>query len=716
MAEINLTEEDMLSLQRCLNEGLEPPQELAQKLFPSMYASFDFKTLKDSKIPTIEYQGKRTEAAILSEASIFGGGSPLQLERSFDGGRINKSATQLELFKESTLADDTNWRNLIVQGDNLQFLKTCYLNKDPVIKDKVKGKVKLVYIDPPFATKSDFGSKTVEDSYADKVDRAEFIEHLRERLIFLKELLSEDGSIYVHLDQRMSHFVKVVLDEIFGGKNFANEIIWQRTSDRSDSHSYNHIHDTIFLYTRSDDFIFNIQHTPYDQSYIDNFYRYTDKGGRQFRVSDLMAAGTRKGSSGLPWRGIDPNVRGNHWKYKIETLDELDKEGRIYWPNKKNGVPGYKRYLDEMPGVQLQSIWTDISSIAAQAIENIQYPTQKPETLLERIIVSSSNPNDLVMDVFAGSGTTAAVAEKLGRRWIMCDFGKHAIYTMQKRMCLIAESQKFVNRGKRKEKYGKSPRPFCVISVGAFDFLKIMKLRENREAYVAFVLGIFGITDRDDSLDKKYKVSSVCALKDGNPVEVYPIWDDEFLKNIRVDEDYLKGILAQSGGKLKGNYYIVAPETCVRIGETELKNAKGDKVVFKMLTFPYKVLEEIARNFSIEEQPSSPDNINKLISSVGFYFNEEVNIAVKKTAKGFKIKDFKTSILNSDEKRYEGLDGLAMILIDTEYDDEKGFTVDTVIYQKGIKGEEVHVDGISADSAIIAIDKHGNESKVTMIP
>jgi DNA modification methylase len=258
----------------------------------------------------------------------------------------------------------------------------------------------------------------------------------------MRELLSENGCLYVHLDQRMSHYLKVVIDEIFGGNSYLNEIIWQRTSARSDSHSYNHIHDTVFLYCKSDDFIFNVQHTPYNQSYIDNFYRYVDENtGRRFRVSDLMAAGTRKGSSGLPWRGIDPNTRNNHWKYTIDKLDSLDKEGRVYWPKKKGGVPGYKRYLDEMPGVQLQSIWTDINPIAAQAIENSNYPTQKPEFLLERIILASSNPGDLVMDVFAGSGTTAAVAEKLGRRWIVCDFGKHAIYTMQKRMLRIGESK-----------------------------------------------------------------------------------------------------------------------------------------------------------------------------------------------------------------------------------------------------------------------------------
>lgn len=690
MAEINLTEEDMLSLQRCLNEGIEPPQELVQKLFPSMYASFDFKTLKDSKIPTIEYQGKRTEAAILSEASIFGGGSPLQLERSFDGGKINKSATQLELFNQSTLADDTNWRNLIVQGDNLQFLKTCYLNQDPLVKDKVKGKVNLVYIDPPFATKSDFGGKEGEDSYADKVDRAEFCEQLRERLIYIKYLLTPGGSIYVHLDQKMSHTIKIIVDEVFGKALFLNEIIWKRTSPSSSkarAKKFSIDHDTLLLSTKGTDYTFNQVYTPYPPDEIKKRFNRTDKRGL-FKDAELAS-------------------------YSEDTLQSLKDENRLIVT--RTGKYRYKIYLDEIKGVLADSIWADIPPVNSQAAESENYPTQKPEALLERIILASSNPGDLVMDVFAGSGTTATVAEKLGRRWIMCDFGKHAIYTMQKRICQIADSQKLESGSKKKTKYGKPPRHFCVVSVGAFDFLKIMKLRENREAYVAFVLGIFGITDRDDSLDKRYKVSNVCALKEGNPVEVYPIWDNEFLKNIRVDEDYINGILAQSGGKLKGDYYIVAPETCVRIGETELKNEKGDKVVFKMLTFPYKVLEEIARNFSIEEQPSSPDNINKLISSVGFYFNEEVRIAIKKTARGFKIKEFKTSILSRDEKRYEELDGLAMILIDTEYDDEKGFTVDTVIYQKDIKGEEVHAGGISADSAIIAIDKHGNESKITMI-
>jgi hypothetical protein len=151
------------------------------------------------------------------------------------------------------------------------------------------------------------------------------------------------------------------------------------------------------------------------------------------------------------------------------------------------------------------------------------------------------------------------------------------------------------------------------------------------------------------------------------------------------------------------------------VGETLMKNARGDRVTFKPLTFPYKVLEEVARNFSIEEQPSSPENINKLISSVGFYFNETVEANIKKTARGLKLSSFATRILDRNEKRYEGLEGLAMLLIDSDYNEDKGFTVDTVIYQKDIKGNEVVVGGLKNKSGVIAIDKHGNESGVIKI-
>jgi hypothetical protein len=192
----------------------------------------------------------------------------------------------------------------------------------------------------------------------------------------------------------------------------------------------------------------------------------------------------------MPWRGTDPNKKGNHWKYKIETLEELDLKGRIYWPQKEGGVPGYKRYLDEMPGVPLQSIWTDISPISAQAVENANYATQKPEALLERIISASSNPGDLVLDCVVGSGTTAAVAERLNRRWIACDLSRFAIHTTRKRQLAIPGVKPFVvqNLGKYERQAWQSAE-FPVNGKN-----RLEEQYEREAAYRKFILDLYHAT------------------------------------------------------------------------------------------------------------------------------------------------------------------------------------------------------------------------------
>jgi len=702
MPRIDLTEAELTKLLEALNANVEPPSELAGKLFPSLMeklgqeGKFDFETLNRIKIPTIEYAGKRSEGVILASAVALGQSAPLQVVRSFG------------------VPGEDGWRNLIIQGDNLQFLKTVYLNQDPLIRDKVKGKVKLVYIDPPFATKADFQSSDGVRSYSDKVASSEFLENLRERIIFLREILTEDGSFYLHLDTKKSHYLKVIMDEVFGDANFRNEVIWKRTSARSDSKTYNHIHDVILYYTRSDTWSWNKIHTSYDEKYVENFYRYQDPDGRKFRVSDLTAAGTRKGSSGMPWRGIDPAVRGNHWKFTVERLEELDTTGRIYWPKKEGGVPGYKRYLDEMPGTALQSIWTDISPISAQSTERCGYITQKPEALIERIIKASSNPGDLVMDVFAGSGTTAAVAEKLGRRWVVCDFGKHAVYTMQKRLLQIADSRAF-DAGKKDAKYGQPPGAFAVATVGAYDFSRVMHLRENREAYTSFVLALFGIPREEKDFIAKYKLDHIYAEKDGDPVEIFPVWDDDYLYHVRIDADYLKDLITQSRGRLKGDYYIVVPESCTHVSDMRLPNGTGGEVHFRLLKFPYSILEQVSRNFALEEQPDTPSNINNLVSSVGFYFNDEVTVEAVKTSGGLKITRFATPVLTRDGTPYEGLSGLSLVLVDLNHNGAV-FTMDTTVYAKELKnGGEIDLTGVTANTAVIAIDRHGNESKPSLI-
>lgn len=695
MSKINLTEEELTKLLEAVNAGAEPTPELAGKLFPTLMeklgqeGKFDFETLNRIKIPTIEYAGKRSEGVILASAAALGQSAPLQVVRSFGepGG--------------------DGWRNLIIQGDNLQFLKTAYLNQDPLIKDKVKGKVKLIYIDPPFATKSDFQSSDGQKSYSDKIESSEFIENLRERLIYLRELLSDDGSIYLHLDTKKIHYLKVVMDEIFGDFNFQNQIIWKRTSAHSDSTTYANVHDCIIYYTKSETSTFNQQFTAYSQEHLDQRYKHIDPDGRKYTDGDLVGAGLKGGGYEYEWKGII-----KIWRCPIETMKRYEAENKIYYT--KNGVPRIKRYLDEVQGQPIMDIWQDIFPVNSQAGERINYPTQKPELMLERIIKVSTNPEDLVLDMFGGSGTTAATAEKLGRRWITCDFGKHAVYVMQKRILRIAESKAF-DAVKKDAKYEQPPKAFTVASVGAYDFTRIMNLRENKCAYISFVLALFGIPKEKKDYIAKFKLDHIYAERDGDPVEIFPVWDDQFLYNVRIDQEYLKDIITQSRGRLKGSFYIIVPESCTQVSDLKLPNGSGGEVHFRFLKFPYSILEQASRNFAIENQPDTAANINNLVSSVGFYFNDDVMVKIAKTGKGLKITDFNTPILNRDGTAYEGLSGLSLLLVDIDYNGEV-FDMEHAIYAKDIPDSgEIALAGVTGITAVIAIDKHGNESKPTLI-
>lgn len=253
------------------------------------------------------------------------------------------------------------------------------------------------------------------------------------RLIELRRVLKPTGSLYLHCDPTASHYLKIILDAIFGPENFRSEIIWKRTSAHSSANRYGPIHDVILFFSKSETFTWNQQFQPYDESYISDFYRYTDPDGRKFRLDNLTGAGVRHGETGKEWRGVNPTSKGRHWGVPPSELDKLDAAGRIYWP-RKGSVPAYKRYLDEMPGVPLQDIWNDIQPIGSQAAERLGYPTQKPSALLERMISASSNPGDVVLDPFCGCGTTVAAAQKLGRRWIGIDITQLSIALQKYRL------------------------------------------------------------------------------------------------------------------------------------------------------------------------------------------------------------------------------------------------------------------------------------------
>ncbi len=269
-----------------------------------------------------------------------------------------------------------------------------------------------------------------------------YLTYMVQRLLPMRGILTPTGSIFLHCDATASHYIKVLMDAIFGHENFRNEIVWKRTNAHSSAKRYGPIHDTILFYSRGSTYRWNKTYQPYDQAYIDQFYRHEDATGR-YQLVDLTAAGARTGESGQTWRDINPGSR--HWavprsfegaeklpKSTHAALDALEEMGRLVWPNKVGGKPRFKRYLHEMPGMALQDIITDLPPIAAHAEERLGYATQKPVALLERIIEASSNPGDVVLDPFCGCATTLEAAHKLGRKWIGIDIAIHAIKRVAK--------------------------------------------------------------------------------------------------------------------------------------------------------------------------------------------------------------------------------------------------------------------------------------------
>jgi site-specific DNA-methyltransferase (adenine-specific) len=404
------------------------------------------------------------------------------------------------------------WKNQLFFGDNLKILRE---NRIPV------GSLDLIYLDPPFNSNATynilFAEKSGEKSAAqitafedtwhwgaeaaaafDEVVRGDrpkladlllalraflgqndmmaYLSMMAVRLVELHRVLKPTGSLYLHCDPTASHYLKLILDAIFGPKNFRNEIVWKRTSARSDSRRWNRINDVIFFYTKSDKFTWNKQYIEYDKEYLDKFYRFVEPGtGRRYASDNLTADGTRRGSSGETWRGINVREKGLHWKYTIEKLEELDKQERIIWPQKKDGVPRYKRYLDEMPGLAIQTIITDIPPLSAQSAEKLNYPTQKPEALLERIIKASSNEGELVLDPFCGCGTTISVAERLKRRWIGIDITHLAITLIKNRL---------------HDTFGEELAPYEVIGEPADALSAAALAEENRHQFGWWALGM----------------------------------------------------------------------------------------------------------------------------------------------------------------------------------------------------------------------------------
>ena len=610
---MELNEIDKKYLIGLLESGEQIPEDYKYVLFPNLQEEYE-----------LTYAGKmRKEDVLAGEDGTFP--VPLQVERIFNGD------------KHPSFED--GWKNMIVFGDNLQFLKTINENKDPLIKDKVKGKVKLIYIDPPFATQDDFQNKEGAKAYSDKKKGSEFLEFLRRRLIVAKEILADDGAIYVHLDQKTGHYVKVILDEIFGKNNFRNEIVWcYKTSLRSSKEKFGKDHDIIYFYANSSHTI-NPDRTdfPSSKSTLKRWAAYADETGF---VSNVHFAGSESTI--------------------IDTTD-ITKGFNI-----NNGIP---------------RDWWEISANVSKGntseVISGKYPTQKPEELLARIIKASTNEGDLIMDFFGGSGTSMAVAEKLGRRWITCDLGKLSYLTMQKRLLLISEGKDLIDKSSKTKKYNKPAKSFITCKLGMYDLGTTLNLEWDK--YKEFVAQLFEYDT------KEVKISGIefNGEKRGFPVKVFNYIKH---KDSGVDYEYISELHKSLKSKRYNRVYIVAPATRVDfIADYE----EIDDTRYYFLKVPYEMIEELHKTpFTKLRQPRSKNDVNDIEEMKGFQFiyTPEVECSLESGIKDtiLKVSKFTSDPLNGC--KIDNFSTLSSVFVNYDYNGEE-FLMDDVRFWSEIESK-----------------------------
>lgn len=438
---------------------------------------------------------------------------PFQVIEQVDEPRKESKEAQISMFDfDERGRQIKGWTNKLIWGDNKLILSSL---KNGPLREQIEeqGGIKLIYIDPPFDVGADFsmdieigeGDETEtfhkeanvleELAYRDTWGRGadSFAAMIYERLQLLRDLLAEDGCIYVHCDWRVNALLRMILSEVFGEANFQNELVWQRTGAHNDADRFGVIHDSIFFFSKSDNHSFSPVYVPHSEEHLGTRFSLVEEGtGKRFFAGPITAPGSGPARLFRRKELMPPN--GRHWSYSQKAIDDLESKNRIYYSN--TGTPYLKQYMDEYveQGRRVQSIWTDILP-SKTGSEILGYPTQKPEALLQRIIEASSAENDLVADFFCGSGTTLAVAEKLGRKWIGADLGKFAIHTTRKRMI-------DVQRQFRKE--GKSYRAFEILNLGKYerqhyigvnpnlsDEEQQKMLQEREQEFLSLILGAY---------------------------------------------------------------------------------------------------------------------------------------------------------------------------------------------------------------------------------
>ncbi|MEG2013580.1 MAG: site-specific DNA-methyltransferase [Anaerovoracaceae bacterium] len=635
-----------------LEKGEAIPEDMKNKIFPVENSEYE-----------LSYAGKkRKEALLANEDGSFP--VPLQIERVFNGNEHP--------------AFEDGWRNMLIFGDNLQFLKTLYKNEDPIIKDKVKKKVKLIYIDPPFATSDDFQSKDGAKAYTDKKKGAEFIEYLRKRLLVAKEVLADDGSIYVHLDSKMGHYIKVIMDEVFPEFEFS-EIIWV-CGLMGSGDCFPKAHETIYCY----------------KSKLSKFTPQNRLG-----LSKRITGALTSDEQGWYYtRGRESSGGMNCLKTYVCNNPKLSKTEAIDFANASRKQPVWSVWIGKK---EIATEYNDypVGTYAYTKQDSTGYPTQKPELLLKRIILSSTEPDDIVMDFFGGSGTTAATAEKLGRKWISCDIGKLSFFTIQKRILQIASSKDIT---KSKAKYGKPARSFITCSLGTYDLKSALDMEFSK--YKEFVAGLFDIELKQFKLNGyKFDGKKLC-----DPVVIF---DYNAFPDANIDEVFLEDLAHRVGNKIKGGrVYIVSPSTRV---DFITDYDEIDDVRYYFLKIPYQIIKDLhQRDFKKFRQPKSKNGVNALDESVGFSFNRTPKVkSALVTERGkstIEIKEFISEEPRTGktitEKQMSGFELLSAIFIDNNYNGSEFIMDEYYFYDELLQIE---------DRIIINLDKYISGNKVMIV-
>ena len=652
-----MTNEQRIELIRLLEKSEDISPEWARILFPPGKREYE-----------LIYHGKEREEDIIADTLAV----PLQPVRTFgkNGG---------------------DWHNMLIFGDNLQAMKT-------LVEMKKEGKLcnadgtagaRLIYIDPPFATKQEFRGTEDQKAYQDKVVGSQFLEFLRKRLVLLRELLCEDGAIYIHLDWKKGHYIKTLLDEIMGERNFRNEIIIGRIRknirERERVKTLNYGHDVVYFYAKSDSHL---------------LLPPTKPAKREERWHAFDAPGLRTGMDYLLFGHRPPS--GRHWMFSKERAEKMIVQGTLR-KHPKTGKPQY--FIAPSEEDLRDTVWADITASSFTT----KYPTEKNEELLSLIIKSSSSSGDIVLDCFSGSGTSLVVAEKLGRRWVGIDCGKLAIYTIQKRMLNLRKE--IGNKGPALQ-----PKPFTLYNAGLYDFSKLREL--SWDSWRFFALQLFQCRDEPHtigglSLDGYLKGASVL------------VFNHQKRPGVRIDEETIESLHEALGSKIGSRLFIIAPSLTFDFQQDYI-DIGG--IRYYALRIPYSIIHELhQREFTALRQPSDEMAVNDTVEAVGFDFirrpDMEYEVGYKKR-KGellneafLRIKTFKSEAMVREPFRKKGnRETLSMVMLDYNFDTASDiFNLSAIFYAGDIEKADWEVrfpiESLGDNVMAVFVDIYGNEAR-----